>query len=145
MSRAKKLFSALIDEFQRIDIPGLKDAIKEGALHRNGVSEKTIEIASAHIAIHTEPSGVTNVTVFDRPQGYPYKPGVGITFFLEESDEVHDPARVARDVLYWMSLHATIFRQRFDLHRIVEVFKELDSPTLRHEYWRTQRKIPAYT
>lgn len=145
MSKAKTLFAALIDEFKRIDIPGLEDAIKEGTLHRNGVSEKTIEITTAQISIHMDPSGVTNVTVFDRPQGYPYKPGPGITFFLEDSDETHDPARVARDVLYWMSLHAISFRQRFDPRRVVEVFKGLDSPALRHEYWKTPRAVPTYT
>lgn len=145
MSRAKQLLHSLVDEFKNIDVPGLKDAVKQGSMQRNGVSEQTIEIASTQIAIRTEPSGVTNVTVLDRPQGYPYKPGAGITFFLEDSDESHDTSRIARDVLFWMSLHAISFRQRFDLHRIVEVFKGLDSPALRHEYWRTQRTIPVYT
>lgn len=144
MCKAQVLTEALKTEFQTVAVSRLKDMVKDGAIVKNGESVKTIDISSSSIMIKAEPSGITSVTVLDRPKGFPYKPGAGITFFLGDDDEDHRASRVARDILYWMSLHSSGFRGKVDLHQLTIAYGEDDSPALRHEQWRTHRQIPQY-
>lgn len=128
-------YSSVLDELRSSKVSRLNGMVKTVETKRDG---QTIEISSSAIVIKDASAGVLEMTVLDRPPGYPHKSGGGVTFFIEPSDNNHQ--RAARDVLFWLSLHSTGFRDKIDPRAVVDAYKHMDEPTLRCEHCRTERR-----
>ena len=131
-------YSSMLNELRSSKVSRLTGTIKECVMHRNGKAAPAIEVTTTTISFKDSSSGELEVTVLDRPPGYPHKSGGGITFFIEPGDNNHQ--RAARDVLFWLSLHSTGFREKVDPRSIIDAYKHMDEPTLRCEHWRTERR-----
>lgn len=131
-------YSSVLDELRSSKVSRLNGMVKEAVMHRNGKPSPTIEVSSSAISFKDSATGMVEITVLDRPPGYPHKSGAGITFYIEPGDNNYQ--RAARDVLFWLSLHSTGFRDKVDPRAVVDAYKHTDEPALRFEHWRTERR-----
>lgn len=131
-------YTSVLNELKSGKVSRLNTMVKMGSLHRNGKTHEAIEISTSGISFHESVTGAIEVTVLDRPPGYPHKSGAGVTFVVEPGDNNYQ--RVARDVLFWLSLHSTGFRDKVDPRSIIDAYKHMDEPALTYQIWRTDRR-----
>lgn len=137
-SRAKLFFDSVLNEMRSSKVSRLNGMVKTSEVKRGGKEQETIEVSSSAISFKDSVTGMMEITVLDRPPGYPHKSGGGVTFFVPPGD--NNFKRVARDILFWMSLHSTGFRDKVDPRSIIDAYKDCQLPTLQNHHWRTDRR-----
>jgi hypothetical protein len=141
-SKAKVFFDSVLNEMRSSKVSRLNGMVKTNKVERGGKNQETIEVSSSAISFKDSVTGTMEITVLDRPPGYPHKSGGGVTFFVEPGD--NNFKRIARDILFWMSLHSTGFRDKIDPRSIIDAYKDCQLPTLQNQHWRTNRQTVAY-